>query len=138
MQGLVDGGLIMSTFLAVGFGGFIGACLRYFTSTFINKIVPNFPVATLLVNVIAGLLIGLVIGYERNFTELPVTIKTFLTGGFLGGLSTFSTFSLETVNLLEKGKIPQMAINIIANVVLSIIFVVIGLEIIKCVGKRIG
>jgi CrcB protein len=119
----------MSTIFAVGIGGFIGACLRYFTSTSINRILPNFPVATLIVNVAAGLFIGLVIGYERNFSELPETVKAFITVGFLGGLSTFSTFSLETINLLEKGKIVKMAINIGANVILSMIFVAVGLKI---------
>jgi CrcB protein len=121
----------MGILLAVGIGGFAGACLRYIVSTLVNRVFSNFPVATLLVNIAAALLIGLIAGFERNFAPLPAALKALVSAGFLGGLSTFSTFSLESVALLERGKVSLMAANIAANAGLSIVCVLAGLRLMR-------
>lgn len=115
----------MAAFLVVGFGGFLGSCLRYA----LTKLFPatTFPVATLLANVLAGFLIGLIIGCGRRSSLLTPTGKLFLTTGFLGGLSTFSTFSLETVTLFESGKVLLAAGNILLNLGFSLLGTVFGL-----------
>ncbi|HWQ51744.1 MAG TPA: fluoride efflux transporter CrcB [Terriglobales bacterium] len=116
-------------FLAVGFGGALGACLRYFLSKRLSF--ANFPYGTLASNLLAALAIGLIIGFERRSGALDPGAKLFLTTGLLGGLSTFSTFSLETVSCLESGKYLLAASNVALNVGLCLLFVFAGLALAK-------
>jgi len=88
-------------FIAVGIGGFLGACLRFALSKITMIFGFDFPLGTLLSNIIAGVAIGFIIGLGISSPKW----KLFLTTGLLGGLSTFSTFSLATVNLFNEGRI---------------------------------
>ena len=121
-------------FLAVGIGGFIGSCCRYGLTLLLSRF-PFLPFGTLASNVIAALAIGFIIGAERQTSVLPENIRLFLTAGLLGGLSTFSTFSIETVNMFENSKYFHAAGNIILNLCLSIIFVFAGLQMEKLLIK---
>jgi len=113
----------MLNVLAVGCGGFIGAISRYLLSTFINRINPvNFPVSTLIINVIGSFLIGMVTQLFSNLYPNNKRLLLFLTTGILGGFTTFSTFSLETVNLYQNGN----TLFAVLNVVLSIAFCLSG------------
>jgi CrcB protein len=85
-----------------------------------------FPFATLLSNVAAGFFIGVITGFERQSPMLSPNVKLFLTTGMMGGLSTFSTFSLETVTLFEKNSYFLAAGNILLNLVLCFAAVLIG------------
>ncbi|HWP80358.1 MAG TPA: fluoride efflux transporter CrcB [Candidatus Acidoferrum sp.] len=118
-------------FLAVGAGGFLGACLRYFLSKRLSF--ADFPYGTLLSNLLAALAIGLIIGFERRSGALDPNTKLFLTTGLLGGLSTFSTFSLETVSYFESGKYLLAGANVILNVGLCLLFVFAGLAAAKLI-----
>jgi CrcB protein len=115
------------TIVVIGLGGAIGACSRYLLSKGLAAALPRFPYGTLLSNIIAGFLIGLIIGIERQNGAMPERTKLFLTTGLLGGLSTFSTFSMETVGMIEKGSYALAGANVLLNVVLSLIFVFVGL-----------
>lgn len=118
----------------VGVGGCFGACSRYLITKFFHMCMPGFPFGTLVSNVIAGLLIGFIIGMERQSTALPDHLKLFLTTGLLGGLSTFSSFSMETVVLFEKGSLVLGSLNILLNVGLCLLFVLIGLLLSKAIA----
>lgn len=120
-------------FLFVGIGGFAGACTRYIITKAFTHAAPNFPFGTLASNIIAALAIGFIIGAERQAGALPANTKLFLTTGLLGGLSTFSTFSLETVNLFENGRYLASAGNILLNVGISILFVIAGISLAKAI-----
>ncbi|MDR3255417.1 MAG: fluoride efflux transporter CrcB [Synergistaceae bacterium] len=114
-------------FLAVGVGGFCGSCFRYLISKVMVKFYPYFPIGTLVSNVLAGLLIGFIIGAERQTAMLPARVKLFLTVGILGGLSTFSTFSLETVKMFEDKNFAGAGGNIFLNVCASLVAVAAGM-----------
>ena len=113
--------------LAVGFGGFIGSCLRFIFTKIGNKYLPYFPLGTLVSNLTAGFLIGLIIGYTQDSQIISEKIKLFLIVGFLGGLSTFSTFNMDTINLFQEHKYGYVILNILLNLGLSLLFAYSGL-----------
>lgn len=88
--------------LATGCGAFLGACLRYVFGLALNPIFPTIPLGTLTANLIGGLIMGLTLGAFEQFSALSPELRLFITTGFLGGLTTFSTFSGETVTLLLR------------------------------------
>lgn len=113
--------------LIVGCGGFLGACARYGLTKLMAHGPTSLPYGTLLSNVLAGLLIGFIIGVETQTGNVTPRTKLFLVTGILGGLSTFSTFSLETVNLLSAGQYALGLGNVILNLSLSLLGVVLGM-----------
>ena len=85
----------MKLILVVGLGGFLGAISRYEISLICNKHINTIiPIGTLLVNILGGLLIGFVMQLGEDTNYIPSDVKVFLTTGFMGGLTTFSTFSI--------------------------------------------
>jgi len=121
----------MPQVIAVGVGGFIGSCARFGITKLMSRYLPLFPFGTLLSNALAGLFIGLIFGIERQALQLPATAKLFLTTGLLGGLSTFCTFSMDTISFFENGNYLKAGANIVLNVGLSLAFVLIGLLVAK-------
>ncbi len=124
----------MINIIFVGIGGFIGCVLRYGVSRIFP--VDVFPFATLISNIMAGFLIGLYIGLERELDFESEKLKLFVTTGVLGGLSTFSAFSIETVNLIEKGNLLHAGWNVLLNVSLCILSVAIAIFIVKLIFKK--
>lgn len=90
--------------LAVGSGAAVGACLRWALSYWLNPKVELLPVGTLSANLLGAYLIGLAVGVFALHPSLPPTWRLVLVTGFLGGLTTFSTFSAESVALLQSGQ----------------------------------
>ncbi|MBN2979392.1 camphor resistance protein CrcB [Pseudomonas fluorescens] len=92
---------------AVSAGGIAGTLLRFATANWINANWPkHFYTATLAVNIVGCLLIGVLYGLFLVRPEVPIEVRAGLMVGFLGGLTTFSSFSLDTVRLLESGQVP--------------------------------
>jgi CrcB protein len=89
-------------FAAVGIGAACGAWLRWGFSLLLNPVFPTVPLGTLTANLVGGFVIGVVMGIAEPI-HLSVTMRLLLVTGFLGGLTTFSTFSAETMNLMLKG-----------------------------------
>lgn len=107
--------------IAVGCGGMIGAVLRYLIAAATARFLGNaFPYGTLTVNILGGFLIGLIMGTSFSGWGLSPTARLFLTTGLLGGLTTFSAFSLETATLLGDGRYALGTLNILLNVLLSV------------------
>ncbi|WNY24604.1 fluoride efflux transporter CrcB [Methanolapillus millepedarum] len=122
---------MIAELLCVGIGGFLGACARYLITQMSKDFGVPVPLGTLISNVTAGFLIGLIIGAEQQTQALSPSVKLFLTTGFLGGLSTFSAFSLETVNLVENEKYVLAILNIFLNLALSFAGVILGFAVAK-------
>ena len=117
----------MQKLLFVGLGGFVGACLRYSISLGAQKWWGvEFPYGTMIVNVAGGLLIGLLMELSIGSDLIPPHLRLFLVTGLLGGFTTFSSFSYETVSLLSDGSYLLGTANIALNLVLSLGGVVAG------------
>ncbi len=124
----------MLNVLAVGCGGFIGAVSRYLMTMLINRMSTGaFPVATLIINILGSFLIGLLTQVVPNLYPNNKRLLLFLTTGILGGFTTFSTFSLDTVNLYQNGNTTFA----IMNVIISVLFCVIGVILGKMLAKVI-
>ncbi|WP_010252156.1 fluoride efflux transporter CrcB [Acetivibrio cellulolyticus] len=122
----------MDKILCVGIGGFLGASLRYLVSIAALKMFKSdFPFGTLIVNVTGAVLIGFIMQLSLRFTCITPNLKLFLTTGILGGLTTFSTFSFETISLLQGGRYFAFISNIVLNVGLSLVGVVIGISLVR-------
>lgn len=111
----------------VGVGGFIGASLRYIISINAPKMLGSqLPYGTLFVNVIGGILIGLIMELSLTSDVIPPDLRLFLTTGILGGLTTFSTFSYETITLFVNKSYMLGTINTCLNLFMSLGGVVVG------------
>lgn len=105
-----------------------GGLTRYFLSWSVYSLCGrSFPYGTLVVNVIGAYLIGLVMELGVRGSLVSDTLRLGLTIGFLGGLTTFSTFSYETFALLEDGRFVTAAVNIIASVFVCLLFTWLGI-----------
>jgi len=95
----------MTAFVAIGFGAAIGAWLRWGLGLWLNPVFPTLPYGTLAANLIGGYLVGVAIAYFAQHPGLPPEWRLFLITGFLGGLTTFSTFSAEVVTLISRNQL---------------------------------
>lgn len=124
----------MNTYLLVSLGAAFGGAARYWLSNYIYKFLPAvFPYGTLSVNIIGSFIIGIIIFYfdERNL--ISSNLKVFLTVGFCGGFTTFSTFSLETINLFRDS---QIGLGIL-NIFLSLFLCLLGIYLAYLLSKLI-
>ncbi len=122
--------------LLVALGGALGAVSRFLLSGWANKTITLLgfmPAGTLLVNIIGSAIMGLLYGLIVEKGVLPDNIKPLLMAGFLGAFTTFSTFSLEAVNLIEQGYLITSACYVLANVCVSILLLLITLSFVRLV-----
>lgn len=92
---------LLSVFLGAG----LGACLRWALGSLLNPVLPALPLGTLAANLVGGYLVGIAVAYFSLRASLPPEIRLFVITGFLGGLTTFSTFSAEVVSLLSQSQV---------------------------------
>ncbi len=117
--------------ISVGIGGFIGAVLRFTLSGWVQKATTStFPFGTLSVNILGSFLIGFLFLYFQHINLSP-TQKALLITGLLGALTTFSTFSLDTVLLMQNELYSKAISNVLLNVVFSVLGTLLGMWVFK-------
>ena len=116
-----------SGFIAVGVGAALGAWLRWWLGIALNVITPNLPLGTLAANLIGGYLIGVAVEVFSQQGALPIEMRLFVITGFLGGLTTFSSFSAEAVGLLMGSRYAWAILLISSHLVGSIVMTVAGI-----------
>ena len=123
----------MGQFPILGFiaiGGAFGACSRYLISEFCVYILGRgFPYGTLVVNVVGSFIMGLLIAAFENELLATEPWRQIIGLGFLGALTTFSTFSMDNVLLMQQGAFFKMGLNVLLNVTLSISAAWLGFQI---------
>jgi fluoride exporter len=113
--------------LAVGGGAAIGAWLRWWLGILLNPVFPTLPLGTLAANLIGGFLIGITLAAFSHFETLSAEARLLITTGFLGGLTTFSTFSAETATLIARQQHAWAAALVSAHVAGSILMTFAGI-----------
>jgi fluoride exporter len=122
----------MPNLLLVMAGGAIGAGFRFQLGRLaLHQFGPGFPWGTLIVNLLGGLLIGVLAGRLARFGEAGESLRLFLSMGILGGFTTFSAFSLETMNMLHRGEVGFAAAYVTASVAGSVLLLMTGLWLVR-------
>lgn len=121
----------LTALLAVGMGAFFGAILRWLLGMALNPLFPTLPLGTLAANLLGGFLMGLTLGLFVHYQSLSPEWKLFVTTGFLGGLTTFSTFSAEAVTLLLRQQYGWFAAQVGVHVVGTLTATILGLALIR-------
>ena len=125
----------MINYLVVSAGAAIGGALRYGISSFIQKhISVIFPYGTLVVNIVGSFILGFIMFYLNEKELIGNELRLFLTIGFCGGFTTFSTFSYETLNLFLETEYLLAIYNVLLNVVLCLIGIYLAYLLSKLIG----
>ncbi len=125
-----------SGFIAVGGGAAAGAWLRWWLGMLLNPFFPTLPLGTLAANLLGGWLMGVALGLLGHYDSMPLEMRLFVTTGFLGGLTTFSTFSAETATLISHEQYGWTAVMVGVHVIGSVLMTLLGMLMIGMVLKR--
>lgn len=123
---LTKDGPLFSVLFFVAAGAAVGACLRWGISSLFNSKWAFFPLGTLLCNWVGAFAIGVVTAWLIGHPEMPPAVKLFLVTGLLGGLTTFSTFSLEAVTLLQQQEWVRALAHTLSHLVGSVLLTGVG------------
>ena len=118
---------MLNSILAISLGASAGAVLRWLLGLSLNSLFPTIPLGTLTANLVGGYLIGVAIAVFAGNPDLAPEWRLLIITGFLGGLTTFSTFSAEVTSLLQEGRLLWAAMAIAAHVVGSLLMTIVGI-----------
>lgn len=113
--------------IAISFGAALGALLRWVLGTRLNAVFPLLPPGTLAANILGGYLVGVAVAFFSSHPALPPEWRLFVVTGFLGGLTTFSTFSAEVVEQLMTGRTGWALATVAVHVAGSVCMTLLGI-----------
>ena len=118
----------MNKIIMIGTGGFIGSVLRYFLSGFVQNMTGSiaFPYGTLSVNIVGSFFMGMLSQLIESQLTISIEMKLMLIVGMLGSFTTFSTFTDESVNLLNEHRYMLLLINVGSQLILGLIAIILG------------
>jgi len=122
---------LVPALLAVFVGAGLGACLRFALGESLNRWLPQMPLGTLAANLIGGYLVGVAIAFFAWRTDVSILWRLALITGFLGGLTTFSTFSAEVINAFGRGEPGWAVITAVAHLAGSLLLTVLGIATVR-------
>ena len=122
---------MLGAIVAVGGGAAVGAWLRWGLGVLLNSIFPTLPLGTLAANLIGGLLMGVAMELMARYATMPAEVRLLMTTGFLGGLTTFSTFSAEITTLLLRREALWTVLGIVAHVAGSVLLTIAGIVLVR-------
>jgi CrcB protein len=125
-------------FLAVGGGAAFGAWLRWWLGILLNPVFPTLPLGTLAANLIGGYLVGVAVALFSGHTGLPPEARLFVITGFMGGLTTFSTFSAEAVTLASRSEFSWALAHIAAHLGGSLTMTALGIMTVSLLSTNGG
>ncbi|MCB1939947.1 MAG: fluoride efflux transporter CrcB [Rhodocyclaceae bacterium] len=114
-------------FLAVGVGAALGAWIRWWLGVRLNPVFTHLPLGTLAANLLGGYLVGVAVAYFAHQTALPPEVRWFVVTGFLGALTTFSTFSAEVVTMIGAAQYGWAALSASAHLFGSLLMTAAGI-----------
>jgi CrcB protein len=124
-------------FLAVGVGGMLGCWLRWGLSLLLNPLFAPLPLGTLAANLAGGLIMGCVMGLFDHYQALPLAWRLLVFTGFLGGLTTFSSFSAEATTLLLRQQYMWFSAHVAVHVIGSLTMTILGLIVTRSVLRHV-
>lgn len=123
---------------AVGGGAMFGAWLRWWLGLRLNALLPALPFGTLAANLIGGFLVGVAIAFFQRHPSLPPEARLFVITGFLGALTTFSTFSAEVVGMLQRGDYAWAGAAAGAHLCGSLVMTALGMAVVPLLARSAG
>ena len=127
---------MLKSLIVIAIGASVGAWLRWLLGIKLNALIPTIPPGTIVANMVGGYLIGLTIAFLAASPSLSPEWRLLIITGFCGGLTTFSTFSAETVTLIQEGKLLWALGSISLHVVGSLAMTAAGLLSYQVIGTR--
>lgn len=125
----------MQAYLLVGIGGALGAAARYGAQSWIGSLANGFPTATFLINILGSIAMGLLVGVLAKTTpQYQNEIRLFVAVGIFGGFTTFSSFSLDAITMIERGDVLLASVYIVGSVILSVAGLWMGMLAIRVVA----
>ncbi|HUO90941.1 MAG TPA: fluoride efflux transporter CrcB [Rhizomicrobium sp.] len=119
--------------LAVALGGALGSLLRYLLAGAVQSPVNPFPIGIMVVNVTGAFVMGVIVELSALKLQISPEVRAFLTVGILGGYTTFSTYSLDSALLIERGAYGSAALYIVGSAALSILALFAGLWVVRAI-----
>jgi CrcB protein len=118
---------MLGSVISISIGAALGALLRWVLAGRFNPAHPSIPLGTLAANLIGGYVIGLAVAYFTERPDLPPEVRLFVITGFLGGLTTFSTFSAEVVALLHEARLLTAFTTVLVHTIGSFTLTALGM-----------